>query len=212
MNRARVVLGSFTVVLVVAAVGVPGSAMAATAGWMVNGTQLLGSAAVATTAKVTEPYNLSGGGLNIKCSSSVAQAVKPEIKAPNKVSVSSGISSECTTMNANCTVPTSIATVPTIAEITLDGALATVGVVKPQTGTIFSTIKFSGEACAVAGVKAMTGSFRTVTPTGQDERPIQLSESKTTEAEKTLFLSGVAVSASAAGLGTLASGLWWNFL
>jgi hypothetical protein len=212
MNRARVVLGSLMVVLVVAAVGVPGSAMAATAGWMVNGTQLSGSAAVATTAKVTEPYKVSGGGLNIECKSAVAEAVKPEIKAPNKVSVTAGINSGCTTTNANCTVPASIASVPSIAEITLDGALATVGVVKPQTGTIFSTIKFSGENCAVAGIKTLSGSFQVVTPTGQDERPIQLSESKVTEAEKTLFIASSAVSASAAGLGTLASGLWWNFL
>lgn len=188
------------------------SASAATAGWMVNGTNLTGSAAVATTAAVDQEGVLRGGGLTITCTGSTGSAAGPEIKASNKGAASSVEYSGCSA-EAPCTLGSgTIKTVPVSSEATLEGVLAVVVTVKPETGTLFTTIKFSGAECGLSGTTPIKGSEKFLEPTGQDERTLQLANAITTEASGELLLGASAASTSGSALGRLASGLTWSFL
>jgi hypothetical protein len=210
MSKIRAVVWVFLVGFVVCAVA-SASATAATAGWMVNGTLLSGSAALATSAPSDETAVLNGGGLNIECSGPGDQT-KPEIKSPNKGSAASVIFTGCMTKDANCSVPASIGTVPVLGEATLEGALAVQVKFKPETGTIFATLKFSGEICSVAGIKPVTGKVTASRPTGQDERTVQEMVVNTTEGAGELFIASSAASLKGAALAKLQNGLPWSFL
>jgi hypothetical protein len=210
MSRIKAVGAAFIAVL---AFGVmTASASAATAGWMVNGALLSGTQALATTAAVDKKGVINGGGLNIECEGSVLKGTNPEIISTNKGKAKALTFTVCKTTNANCTVPAEIGTVPIEAEATLEGALGVQAVFKPQTGTTFATVKFSGELCAVAGIKAITGDANTSAPTGQDERTLQLLEINVTTAQNLLFIASNAASMTGSALLKLASGAPWSFL
>jgi hypothetical protein len=210
MSKVKIIVSAFIAVLAVGAVA-SASASAATAGWMVNGTLLSGSAALATSAPSDETAALNGGGLNIECKGPL-DGTKPEIKSSNTGSAQALTFTECTTGNENCSVPTSIGTVPVLAEATLEGALAVPVKFKPETGTIFATIKFSGEKCSVAGIKPVTGKVTASGPTGQDERTTQELAVNVTVASAELFIASSAASLKGAALLKLQSGQGWSFL
>jgi hypothetical protein len=189
------------------------SASAATAGWMVGGTQLVGSAAVATTAAVDEVYKASAGGLEVECSGATLNNVKPEISAANKGTSASIVFTGCKSLTKSCAISKSeIATVPVTIEVTLEGALGVSSTFSPQSGTLINTFKFEGEACSVAGLKAVTGKATTSTPVGQDEHTLQLSSVNTSATSAELKLGASAASVSGSSLLKLASGLPWSFL
>jgi hypothetical protein len=182
------------------------------AGWMTSGTLLTGTAALATTAAVDKKYVVNGAGLNLECNGSVIKFAVPELVAASKLEAAALTFTGCTTTNANCVVPAELGTVPIQAEATLEGALAAKATFKPQTGSTFVTMKFSGEACAVAGVKTITGDANMTLASGQDERTLQLLEANVTAAQNLLFFIGSAASLTGSALLRLASGQPWSFL
>jgi hypothetical protein len=194
-------------------IGASGSASATTTGWMVGGTKLAGSAALATTAAVDERYKISGGGVEIECTGTAVNGITPEIGESIKGSVSSIIFTGCKTVTKNCTLAaTEIATVPITVEATLEGALGAAAVFTPKSGTLIDTFKFNGESCGVSGLKSVTGKAIASFPVGQDEHTLQLSSVNKSATEATLKLGSSAATLSGSALIKLASGLTWSFL
>jgi hypothetical protein len=210
MSIQRILCVGLTAVAVLV-VSISTEASATTAGWMVNGTLLSGSAALATTAKTHEPWLLGSGSLNIQCSGNV-NAVKPEIKSAKKGAASSYIFTACSTTNGGCSVPTSMSTGPVLAEATLNGALGITLVARPETGTLFTTVPFTGEMCAIAGNKPITGKGTSIGLGGQDERVFALISLNIPESAGELFMAGSAASVKGSSLVALQSGQTWSFL
>jgi hypothetical protein len=189
------------------------TASAATAGWMVGGSQLVGSEALATTAAVDKTAKLSGGGVEIECTGKTLNGVSPQIVAGNMGEATSLTFTGCVALTKNCTLSsTSISTLPVLAEATLEGAANVAAKFTPKTGTVFATFKFEGENCGVAGTKAVTGSAITTTPNGQTESAAQILEVNTAASESTLKLGSAAAKLSGAALLKLVSGKAWSFL
>lgn len=190
------------------------SASAATAGWMVGGTMLSGSTALATTAKVVETGTLtavSSEDVTIECKSSVLTGEEPKIEAGTKGSAKSLIFKECASTNANCTIgsPT-IGTAPINAEATLEGTLGVKVTFTPKTTKVFTTIDYIGSSCALAGVKPVKGKASVKAPTGQDENTLQLIEADTGAGELEVGTSEAILKGSAQL--KLAAGGLWSFL
>jgi hypothetical protein len=188
------------------------SALAATAGWMVNGTNLKGSAALATTAAVVEEGVLVGVGFHITCEGHAFFGSGPEIKSPNTGAASSLEFSECKGEEP-CKINSPILkTYAVTEEATLEGVLAAVATFKPATGTIFATIKFEGSECPLEGETPIKGTAKALAPFGQDEGTLGQVSSIATEASKELLVGSSAVSAKGASLLRLTSGQSWSFL
>jgi hypothetical protein len=192
------------------------SASAATAGWMVGGTNLASGTSEAlseTTTRVGGNYLLAGGGLEIECTT-----LKVEdgfITGPSKNGAKSLHFSGCNAKTANCKLnPTTLSTLPLLSEATLDppNALAAVIVFKPETaGGPILTFKFEGEKCAIAGTKAITGTQAVLAPTGADERTEQVVTAIELVANELKLGSASAKLTASVGL-TLVSGKPWSFL
>lgn len=127
----------------------------ASANWFVAGTELTGTAALATTAAVYENFKLSSGGITIECSGTL-NSVEGELQASEKISASHLTFSGCKVASP-CSVPESISTVPLVAELTKAEEPEERATFVPQKNSVLATIKFTGELCPYAGIKALTG-------------------------------------------------------
>jgi hypothetical protein len=213
MRTAKAAMAILVVALATSAIAST-TASATTAGWMAGGTNIATTTvALASTAAVDKKFELNGGGLNIECTSAndFIDFFYLDLIPPRLLFVHF-LWPGCTTTNANCTIPATLTTVAGVGEPTLQGALAAGITWKPSSGTAFATVKFSGELCAVAGVKAITGDFNSSLTTGQDERTSQLLEVNVTSAQNLLFIASSAASLSDAVLLKLESGQSWSFL
>ncbi len=189
--------------VLVVAVGLYATATAsASASWFVEGEELASTAALATTAKVTEEPTLTFSGVTVKCSGSTLNSVKPELLAPNKLTVSSLVFSGCTASGENCTLSgTTIGTLPLTAELTEQTVPEDKATFAPKTGTLFATLKLQGETCAETGKLAVTGKATTLLPTGQEENTTQTIKANTTKTSGELKIGSTAAELTgAAGL------------
>jgi hypothetical protein len=214
MSRAKMITSTLIAVVALSAL-VSASASAATAGWMVNGTLLNGTRALATTAAVDENGILksSGADVEIECSGKVLNGLVPEIQSPNTGQTNSLEFTTCVALTPNCTLLSStIGTVPISVEATLEGTLAVVATFKPKTKTTFATFVFEGSKCASAGLNGVTGTVKVLAPTGQDERTLQLINSLATEASAELKVASSPASLLGSILIKLASSEPWSFL
>ena len=214
MSKAKVIMAAFAAVLALSALA-SASASAATVGWMVNGQLLTGSKALATTAAVDETATLSGGGFSLKCNGAILKGTTPEITSPSMGSAGSLLFTECISTTTNCILSSGdkeIGTVPILSESTLEGASGVRSTFMPKTGSIFATIKFEGENCSGSGVKAVTGSAVTSSPTGQTESILQLLSVNTVASEGTLKFASGAAKLTGSALLKLASGEPWSYL
>jgi hypothetical protein len=208
--KATSILVTATVFVLVASTA--SVAVASTAGWMVNGAQLSGSKALATTAKTDENTKLIAGGLTITCSGATIKGVAPEIKSPSTSSASALEFTNCAA-TAPCSLTSAVITTsPILAETTLEGALATTATIKPKSGTEFSTFAIEGENCAATGNIMVNGQVKVLVAAGQDEGSLQLMKAISTEASKELFIGKTATSISVSSLVKLATGERWSFL
>jgi hypothetical protein len=186
-------------------------APAATAGWRVGGTSLTGTAALASTASLEEPFLLDAG-FEIECSGTTAQLVLPELRSSsNQVVIRAG---ELT----KCKIPSEVACAiegqkinigSLLGEATLQGALTIKTTFKPEKGSAIFSWRIVGERCGVVGKDEIGGKLTTLAPTGQDERAAQLFQWSVTAASGELSPS---VAAKGAVLLKLSSGQPWSFL
>jgi hypothetical protein len=214
MSSIKVVFAGLVVALIVSAIA-SSPAVAAGEGWLIKGTLLVGSVALATTASVDEVSVLTFGTLTVKCSASALSGTGLQIESPNKSSATSLIFKECAvTSSGECELEsgTTITTLPIVTEVTLDGSLAARGVFKPKTVTTFATLKFRGTACPETGKIPIKGTAAWLAPAGRDERTLQLLSVNVTAAEKELEIGQTAASLKGSVLLKLASSLPWSFM
>jgi hypothetical protein len=180
---------------------------------MVNGTMLSTTAALASTAAVDKESRLTFGGTTVVCTGKTQNAIAPMIQSTNKGSATSLGFTGCTTLaGEKCElVGTAINTLPISLEATLDSPLAVLTTIRPKTGTVFTTILFTGSLCATGGeVQGLTGHVAVLGPTGLGERAsLQVNAaSRGTE----LFVGEAPATLEGSALLKLASGLPWSFL
>jgi hypothetical protein len=198
--------------LVIGAIGTS-SASAVTAGWMVGGTNLTTTAALATTAAVEKDARLQFSAITVACSGKNVRHVAPVIESPNRGSATSVQFSDCASLaGSKCQLSsTEINTLPVSVEVTLEGTSAVKAVLKPKTGTVFATIEFTGATCSISGeVQAITGKVSGKEPTGRKEMAAQ--EIVAQPSGEELFVGESSATLEASALFRLASGLPWDFL
>jgi hypothetical protein len=184
-------------------------ASSASARWFIEGEELSGSAALATTTTVDEPIKLTAAGVNIECKG--LNDVKTEIKAPSRLVASSLVFTKCESKEKNCTLSkTEIGTVPVLAEATQEEFPKAKVTFKPEKGSVFATFKYEGETCAAAGVQPVAGAVTFTMPTGQSEEVSQEILSDGSAGEIKIGSSTASLTGSASL--TLASGKEWKWI
>ena len=171
-------------IVVVVAMALASSAVAASsasaAGWMVGGTNLTGSEGIALGTIVDEPFVLSGGGSTITCTG--VDIENGELFGVNKDSETL-VFLGCSISGPPCTIKNSrITTFPLLSESTLEGTLAVSTLFKPESGTVFTNIELEGLECPES-LLPVKGTAKVLSPTGQDERTLQLLSAKTGKGE-----------------------------
>lgn len=209
MPRTKLALATCLPLLALGALA--SAASAATAGWMVNGSLLSGTKAVGT-ASISSAWQLEVAGIIVSCNGSTIDNVHPELVAPNQAKAISFQFTECAVNSGSCFITKTLGIVPTITESTLDGALGIKETIKPQTKTLFATIKFEGAECLLAGTDPVTGKISVLDPSGQDEKTMQEFTSTTTAASGELRVGSSGASVKGTALTKLASGEQWSFL
>jgi hypothetical protein len=179
---------------------------------MINGTMLTGSAALTTTATVDQDDILESAGVTIICEGSTLNSIAPEIKASNKGAASTLEFTKCSAAEPCKIASATVKSVPVILEATLDGVLAAVVTIKPDGGTVFTTIKFEGAECGLSGTTPIKGQVKVLLPTSQDERTLHLINAVTSAGSSELLLGNAGASLSGSALLRLASGQSWSFL
>jgi len=207
MFKPRTIVVVVAMALACSAV-VASAAAAATEGWMVGGTTLgaTGTAALALSTIVDEPFVLTGAANTFTCTKLDIEEGK--LFGVNKDSetlifLGCGPDGACTVKNET------IKTVPLLSESTLEGTLAVSTLFKPETGTLFTDIELAGEQCAEEALP-VKGTARVLSPTGQDERTLQLLSAKTVKGE--LILGSEEASLKGSALVGLANNKPWSLL
>ncbi len=212
MSRGRLLLAVSLAVFAVSAV----ASATASAVWDVNGTLLVGSAQIATPAKVLARGKLEvpAAGVNVECSKTELGLTEAFIVHPDELRVQSVLFKEC-----SATAPCSIGNGETISTLAihglaeLDGPLNTIIKLLPLPSKTFAVIKFEGETCALLGAKPVTATGAIVDlliHEGFDPRVLHL--------VLVSSLPGLKVGSDEATLKELdfdvklVSGLTWNFL
>jgi hypothetical protein len=210
MSRAKVIIAALITTLAVSVVG-SSVASAATAGWMVGGTNLTGTAALATTAAVDQSAVLKFKEITVTCKGKTLNGLAPIIESSNKGSASSLEFTECAAAGKCELVGTKINTAPISVEATLDGVLAVTATFKPKTTNVFTTLLFTGTLCGIGGeVQGVTGHVAVLAPTGQDERTVQ--QINVDAAGTALEVGEAPATLTGSALLKLASGKTWSFL
>ncbi len=181
--------------------------------WLVNGTLLVGSAAISSTTVTDKNGVLSGGGVGIECT---GLGIKGgTISSPDKVLATSLEFTGCIAIEPEkCKlVGSTVGTVPVEGLVTLDGALAVKAKGKPEnTNGIFATFKFEGTSCSISGTKqVVTGTATILSPEGQDNREWHL-VTALTEVASELQLGSANATISGSTLVRLENDAQWSFM
>jgi hypothetical protein len=184
----------------------------ASAQWKVGGTVLTGTEKLLELSVVHETWKIKFAGVTISCVSKNLETVSPQIEAGDKSSASSLIFKECS-VNARCTLGSStISTVPVVATAVLGVSPGVNLTFKPKTKTVFTTIKFSGEECALLGIQPVTGTAKVLAPTGQTEKETQLLQAKVDEASGELKVGSNSAELKGSTLRIVTTHRTWGFV
>ncbi len=182
--------------------------------WDVNGTSLVGSAALAGPIKVLEHGSLSVAlaGVRIECLSKELGIEGGEIVAPDEARAKSLEFKECGATEGSCTLEES--TIKTLALhglAELDGTLGALIKVLPLPSKTFAVVHFLGETCALLGIQPVTGTLDLLAPSGKDPAVLQLVSVFSLPGSLKVG-SDEALLTGLNGDVKLASGQTWNFL
>ena len=214
MLKARAICMTIAGVFMLSAIA-SASAVAAEAGWMVEGKNLAAGErenVSEETMKVSATYKVVSGGVIIECTT--LKVKSGSIIGTNKASGKSLVLSGCISGSTNCTLSSgTLASVPLLVEATLDppNALAAVAEFRPATGTSFLTFKFEGEKCSLVGTKPISGRQAVLLPSGADENKEQVAEAIELTAGELKLGPANATLTGSVGF-TLESGKSWSFL
>jgi streptogrisin C len=182
--------------------------------WDVNGTRLVASAALSSSALVLAHGKLEvvGAGVTIECAAGEVSINGGEIISPDELRAKDLTFKECAATGANCSLAgTAILTLPLHGHAQLDGTLNALISVLPLPSKTFAVLSFLGEKCALAGTNPITGTADVLIPEGRDPAVLHLVSA--------FSLAGSLKVGSSEGLLTgfdgdlrLESGQTWNFL
>ena len=197
MFRVRTIIASLVCGVVATSLLVSMTSQA-WAGWLINGTSLTGTAALATKQAVAERFKLKAIGVTVECAGGSLSGTGMEVGSPNTLSAASITFSECSASEPCSLATKAITSVPIAAEMQETGFPEDVATLAPKTKTILATIKFNGEVCALLGVQPVKGSMFVGFPAGQEERTLQEVRAEIPEVgELTLGSSGVVFTGAA---------------
>ncbi len=207
MSRARGFAMAFSAVVAFSAI-VAGSAQA---GWLVLGSLLVGSAAIASSTITDKPDVLTFSGVEIECSTlgvSGGYIVETSTAAAKSIEFSGCKVVKPTT----CTLKgTTIGTLPLEGIVTLDGLLGAKGKAKPVNANgLFATFELTGTSCSASGKNAVTGSVALLGPQGPGESLWQL-DNMFIETSGELEVGSAAATISGSALGRLENDMPWTF-
>jgi hypothetical protein len=207
MRKVKLVMTGLIVVSVFGAT----VASSASAGWFVEGEELSGSAALATTAATAEATKLSFKGVTTECDGSNLNAVSPQVEGSNKMSAASLTFTGCSASGEGCSLLGSqVGVSSVVAETTAQGTAEVEAIFAPKTGSTFTTIKFTGSKCPIANENIpIKGHVTTTVPTGREEDASQGFLADVSEASGELTAGGSKASFTSDILWTLASGKEW---
>lgn len=217
MSKAKIIVGTLISALAISAFG-SASASAITSSWMVAGTQLSGSAPLATKGKTLENVKLKFSGVTVECKGENLEAVAPQIEGVNTGSASELEFTGCAATGKNCSLAKSmkekVGTLAVTGEATLEGAGEKVEVkFLPKTGTLFATLNFEGASCSIAEeVAPVKGKVKAEAPTGRTESVEQSLRLVTTEASTELKVGTSDASLEGAYMLKLSSAAAWSLL
>jgi hypothetical protein len=199
------------IAVLVASVLYAATAAAASADWFVEGSELSGTAALATKATVDEAFKLKAAGVTVECAGGTLNGTSPEIKLPSTVAATSLTLSECKA-SEHCTLATkTIGTLALLAEVSTILYPEAKATFLPKQSK-FAAVHFEGAECALAGVQSLTGKATALLLSGEVESKQQEIKLKTTEASKELKLGSSAAELTGLTLLSLASEKEWAFV
>jgi hypothetical protein len=195
---------------------VPALSFATAPGWMVNGTELSGSEALATAAVDSEFVTTIAGVITITCAGSDLGGTGGAIESPNSGSATSVVFTGCHTAGGSCSLAGqnaggTIGTLPVTSEVTLSVSPVIQSVIKPS-GSLFSTIAFTGSKCSLSGTTPTKGEVLVEGPTGRTEQTLQLGSAVTTAASGDLKIGADAASLTGSALFQLANSETFSYL
>ncbi len=156
MSRAKLLVAAGFAVLAFSAMAVS----TASAAWDVNGTLLVGTAALAN-ALVLSFGELKSAGVEIQCQAHEIEIKNGFIREPDEVLAEGLTFHSCKVLNAETECKLSsetIATLPIHGLAVLDEGkvLNTLILILPLPSKTFSVLKFEGEKCALLGIQPIT--------------------------------------------------------
>jgi hypothetical protein len=172
----------------------------ASADWFINGTKLVGSAELATTAKVDTDLTLrvaapGGGGVKVLCTGSLDSS-EPLIDSTNAFSIKTLTFLGCSTIEpaTKCALqgqPTSISTAPLVGTMTKGPGNSVRSIIKALTKGTIATLAFSeADTCAFTEEEPVTGSVTSDATLGQNEEVAQAFEALGTTENNSLLVAG----------------------
>ncbi len=217
MSKTKLIVAAFAAVIAISAVA-SGTVLAATPGWMVNGTNLPANSKLQFKTKAQTMENgllTAANGISIECTE--VESSSAFIVGTTRAEAGSVIFAGCkVTSPAECKLTSEkISTLPVLLkEITLDNELlnplGVKGTIEAEnTSKLFATLAFK-EGCILEGVQGIKGKARFLAPEGQDERVLQRVLLYTLSGDLSLASSPANVHGDA--LLGLANGLPWSFL
>ena len=172
-------LGFVAIVAVAGTLGAATPTVASAEGWRINGTELSGSAALATTAAITGYFTLSAIGVRIECTGGTLDAVNAKLKSPNTGFAESLAFQECRPQAGDgcslegSTIRTKPLTITARKPVEIGLGLEIELGFAPKTGTLITTLSFSGAECVMEGTQPVTGHIEAEGRTGHMERTLQ---------------------------------------
>jgi hypothetical protein len=156
MSRANLLVAASFAVFALSALA--SATASAAGGWDVNGSLLVGSAALASPAKVLEHGKLEipNAGINVECTSTELGLTEAFIVHPDELRIKSVTFKSCQA-TAPCTIPgEAISTLPVHGLAELDGTLNTLIKLLPLPSKTYAVIHYEGATCALLGNQPIT--------------------------------------------------------
>jgi hypothetical protein len=186
----------------------------ASAAWDVNGTLLVGTAALLNSTLVLAHGSLEvvGAGVTLECTAKEIGINGGEIVHPDEIRIKDLTFKSCVANGANCSLAeANILTLPLHGLAELDGKLGVYIKLLPLPSKTAAVLTYEGANCALKGVQPVTGTFDLLAPTGQDPSVLQLANIFSLPGSVKVGSSEGKLSGLHIDL-RLASGLTWNFL
>ena len=210
---------TLTAFLLASAISIIITTPAASAGeWEVNGTKLLVTAALSSTALVLTygKFEILGGlNISINCTSETIQINQGQLTAPDSLLVNGITLTECRAPSleeASCAITSkTVSILPLKGLVSLDGSLGAFVELLPQTHTEFGVIPLEGPKCTLAGPWALAGGVDFLLHDGRDARTSHLAlvfalPGQLRVGPDEVLLVGLGIDVR------LANGQTWNFL